>query len=278
MRADSRRLPSKLVAPQMGDFTVQRHLKLMLVLGLAIAAARYGTVLADDEKGWESLFDGKTLDGWAVPGGSADYKVEDGTIVGTTIKGSPNTFLCKGDFTDFVLELEVKCDPGLNSGIQVRSHVYQKDDPKPENRRKAGVVYGPQCEIARRETGTAARFYDEGRRGKWLNELKPEAEAAFLNDDWNRYRIVVQGNRYRSWINGTVASDFTDDVDTHGFVGLQVHGIPAGQGPYQVRWRNVRIRPLKPGESVAILAETPSSTFAEAGSHSLTIHPTRSRP
>ena len=159
------------------------------------------------------LFDGKTLDGWKVNGGIAAYKVEDGAIVGTTVEGSPNTFLCKGDFKDFVLELEVKCDPRLNSGVQVRSHVYEKDDPDPKNRKRAGVVYGPQCEIARKETGTAGRFYDEGRRGKWLAEIKPEAKDAFNDDGWNRYRIVVQGNRYRSWINGVAASDFTDDVD-----------------------------------------------------------------
>jgi hypothetical protein len=70
---------------------------------------------------------------------------------------------------DFVLDLDVKCDPRLNSGVQVRSHVYEKDDANPEVSKKAGVVYGPQCEIARKETGTAGRFYDEGRRGKWLD-------------------------------------------------------------------------------------------------------------
>ena len=134
-------------------------------------------------------------------------------IVGTTVEGSPNTFLCKGDFRDFVLELDVKCDPRLNSGVQVRSHIYEKDDADPENRKRAGVVYGPQCEIARKEIGTAGRFYDEGRRGKWLAEIKPEARGAFRDDGWNRYRIVVQGNRYRSWVNGIAASDFTDDVD-----------------------------------------------------------------
>jgi hypothetical protein len=230
---------------------MRRHLRLILALSLAIPAGGYATALAVDEEGWESLFDGKTLQGWTVRGGFAEYKVEDGTIVGTTVKGSPNTFLCKGDLEDFVLELEVKCDPKLNSGVQVRSHVYPKDDPDPANRRRAGVVYGPQCEIARKETGTAARFYDEGRRGKWLAEIKPEAKEAFDDDGWNRYRIVVQGHRYRSWINGKAASDFTDDVDSHGFIGLQVHGIPAGEGPYQVRWRKIRVRPLKPGEAVA---------------------------
>ena len=138
----------------------------------------------------------------------------------------------------------------LNSGVQVRSHVYGKDDSDPKNARKAGVVYGPQCEVARKDTGTAGRFYDEGRRGRWLNEIKPEAKDAFRDDGWNRSRIVVQGNRYRSWVNGVAASDFADGMDERGFVGLQVHGIPKGEGPYQVRWRNIRIRELGPGESV----------------------------
>lgn len=197
-----------------------------------------GRVSSGADEGWTPLFDGKTLDGWKVNGGKAEYSVE----------GSPNTFLCKGDYKDFVLELEVRCDPRLNSGVQVRSHVYREDDADPENRQRAGVVYGPQFEVARKETGTAGRFYDEGRRGKWLDEIKPEAKDAFRDDGWNRYKIVVQGNRYRSWINGVAASDFTDDVDQAGFIGLQVHGIPKGEGPCQVRWRDIRIRGVKPGE------------------------------
>jgi hypothetical protein len=220
----------------------------MILTLTLLALPSLGQSACADDEGWTPLFDGKTLDGWKVNGGRATYAVEDGTIVGTTVDGSPNTFLCKGDYKDFVLELEVKCDPRLNSGVQVRSHVYQQDDPKPENRRRAGVVYGPQCEIARKETGTAGRFYDEGRRGRWLAEISPGARDAFKDDGWNRYRIVVQGNRYRSWINGIPASDFTDDMDAGGFIGLQVHGIRRGEGPYQVRWRDVRIRELKPGE------------------------------
>ena len=223
---------------------------LIPVMALALIAAWGGDGRADDP-GWVSLFDGKSLDGWKVNGGFAAYKVEDGAIVGSTVEGSPNTFLCKGDFKDFVLELEVKCDPRLNSGVQVRSHVYGKDDPDPANRRRAGVVHGPQCEIARKETGTAGRFYDEGRRGKWLDEIKPEAKDAFKDDGWNHYKIVVQGNRYRSWVNGVAVSDFTDDMDKGGLIGLQVHGVAKGQGPFEVRWRTIRIRELKPGEQVA---------------------------
>ena len=79
------------------------HFRLIPALALAIVAALTFPALGDDA-GWFSLFDGKTLDGWSVHGGFASYKVEDGTIVGTTVEGSPNTFLCKGDYKDFVLE------------------------------------------------------------------------------------------------------------------------------------------------------------------------------
>jgi hypothetical protein len=141
----------------------------------------------------------------------------------------------------------------LNSGVQVRSHVYEQDGPDPldpKKHRSKGVVYGPQCEIARQDTGTAGRFYDESRRDVWICEINSQAKDSFKDTGWNHYKIVVQGNRYRSWVNGVACSDFTDDVDQHGLIGLQVHGISKGEGPYQVRWRNIRIKELKPGEKV----------------------------
>lgn len=205
------------------------------------------------EESWVSLFDGKTLEGWTVRGGAATYKVEDGTIVGTTAQTGPNTFLCRGPYADFVLEFEVLCDVALNSGVQIRSSVYEKDTPQesnPARLRKAGEIYGYQCEIADGSLGVSGNFWDEARRTKWLDDFtnKPEARAAFKNGAWNRYRIVAQGRRIRSWINGVACADFEDDRDASGFIGLQVHTIKAGTGPYQVRWRNIRIRALKPGE------------------------------
>lgn len=190
------------------------------------------------------LFDGKTLDGWKVESGKAEYRVEDGAIVGKTVEGSGNTFLCKGPFKDFVLEADVKCDPELNSGFQVRSHLRDADA---EGLRR---LYGPQCEVA--TNGTAGKFYDEARDGKWIDgegPKSPEAAKAFKAEGWNRYRIVVQGDRYRSWVNGVPTADFRDGRDTEGMIGLQVHGIASGTGPYEVRWKGVTIRELSAGES-----------------------------
>lgn len=233
---------------------MQRTYRLLAALSLALALC-LGTLAAADDAGWTSLFDGKTIEGWTRQGGFATYEVKDGAIVGTTAEGSPNTFLCKGPFSNFVLELEVLCDPPLNSGVQIRSHVYEEDTPqmsKPQQIRKKGVVYGYQCEIAAAASGTSGNFWDEARRTKWLDDFstKPEAQKAFMDGQWNHYRIVAQGDRIRSWVNGVPCADFRDDLDTSGFIGLQVHGIKKDTGPYQVRWRNIRIRELKPAEEV----------------------------
>ncbi len=77
-----------------------------------------------DLQGWTSLFDGKSLSGWKQVAGTAIYKIENGTIVGSTVAHSPNTFLIsEKEYGDFVLELEVKIeDTTSNSGIQFRSH------------------------------------------------------------------------------------------------------------------------------------------------------------
>jgi hypothetical protein len=204
---------------------------------------------------WVALFNGKSLDGWEIKGGKAEYKVEDGCIVGTTVKGTPNTFLCKEPFSDFVLEFDVLCDKPLNSGVQIRSHTYEQDTPLESKKGKVrpkGDVYGYQCEITKQEEGVAGNFWDEARRTKWLDDFtnKPEAAKAYKNEEWNRYRIVVQGDHIRSWVNGVACADFHDSLDASGFIGLQVHSIPANAGPYQVRWKNVRIRDLKPDDKV----------------------------
>jgi hypothetical protein len=75
-----------------------------------------------------------------------------------------------------------------------------------------------------------------------------KAHKVFRDGEWNSYHIVAYGNTIQTWINGQQISDLTheDKFKTHpmGFIGLQVHGIGAGQGPFEVRWRNLKLRDL----------------------------------
>jgi hypothetical protein len=45
-------------------------------------------------------------------------------------------------------------------------------------------------------------------------------------------------------VNGVLATDITDSETASGFIALQVHSIPEGEGPYQVMWRNIRIKEM----------------------------------
>jgi hypothetical protein len=71
---------------------------------------------------WETLFNGKDLKGWNKLNGTADYRVKEGAIVGTSKSKTPNTFLTTGKrYSDFILEFAFKVEDGLNSGVQFRS-------------------------------------------------------------------------------------------------------------------------------------------------------------
>jgi len=186
---------------------------------------------------WESLFNGKDLDGWTRRGGEARYRVEDNSIVGTTVKGTPNTFLCtERVYGDFMLELDFKVDPRLNSGIQIRSESHRAY--------KNGRVHGYQVEIDPSDRAWTGGIYDEARRG-WLNDLKDNepARKAFKQDDWNHVRIEAVGDSIKTWLNGVPTADLTDSMTPVGFIALQVHSSDSDD-PLEVRWRNIRILDL----------------------------------
>lgn len=191
------------------------------------------------DNGFISLFNGQSLEGWEQHNGTATYRVEDGAIVGKTSEGSPNSFLCtKQNYSDFELTFEVKVDDALNSGVQIRS-ISQADIQN-------GRVHGPQVEIA--TNGTAGYIYGEALGTGWLSEDRedPAANAAFKKGEWNHYRVKAVGNSIKTWVNGVPVADLTDNKTKmmSGFIGLQVHGIKKGTGPYEVRWRKLQLKDL----------------------------------
>lgn len=191
------------------------------------------------DHGFVNLFNGENLDGWTQRNGTATYRVEGDAIVGKTSEGSPNSFLCTDKiYGDFELMFEVKVDSRLNSGVQIRS---QTAGGKPDGR-----VNGPQVEISL--DGMAGYVYGEA-AGGWMTPAEDrKAHKLFEDGEWNAYHVVAYGDNIQVWLNGQPVSDLThpDRYKSHpeGFIGLQVHSIGAGQGPYEVRWRNLRLRDL----------------------------------
>jgi len=194
--------------------------------------------------GWQNLFDGKTLNGWKRLGGKADYKVEDGVIVGTTVMNSGNTFLVTDkEYGDFDLELDLKIDsPVSNSGVQTRSHFDTAEHP--------GLVFGRQLEIDPSSRSWSGGIYDEARR-QWLYplDLHPQAKTVFKVGEYNHVKVECIGNEMKTWINNVPVAYVVDPVDPKGFIGLQVHGITTKeQEGKKVYFKNIKIKTtdLKP--------------------------------
>ena len=187
---------------------------------------------------WENLI-GDDLNGWVQINGPATYELIDGVIVGTTVTSSPSddSFLCsKADYGDFVLEFDNMVDPGVNSGVNIRS------ESQPDY--LDGQVFGYQVEIDPSDRAWSGGIYDESRRG-WLYPLNsnPDGQKAFKNGEWNHFRVEAAGNSIRTWINGIPCADLMDDMTASGFIGLQVHGIgnDSSMMGREVKWKNVRI-------------------------------------
>jgi len=203
------------------------------------------------ESGFVSLFDGKSLSGWKQHGGKAKYSVEDGAVVGRSVPNTQNSFLCtEKEYGDFILELEFKVDPTLNSGVQIRSQVFEQPREIDVEGKKRTIpadrVHGYQVEIDPSDRSFSGGIYDEARRGRFLADLKDNeaARKAFKQNDWNKFRIECKGNSIKTSINGVPAVDLTDDMTPKGLIALQVHGVGSREEPLEIRWRNIKIKEI----------------------------------
>lgn len=185
---------------------------------------------AADEPGFKSLFDGKTLNGWA--GDTSIWKVVDGSIQGST-EGVPpikqNTFLIyRGEeFGNFVLRADVKLRNG-NSGIQFRS------EELPDF-----VAKGYQADMAQGNWWGGV-YEERGTRGVMVNGWKGKAETVVKDNDWNAVEVRCEGEMITITINGLKTAELKDSLKLKGILALQVHRGP----PMQVWFRNLRIKPL----------------------------------
>ncbi len=218
----------------------------------------------------ENIFNGKDLSGWHIQNGTAKYEVQNGEIVGTSVVGSPNSFLVTDKtYGDFILELEFKVDSTQNSGIQVRS----ESNAGYNNYR----VHGYQVEIDPSARAWTGGIYDEARRG-WLYPLtyNPAAQKAFKKNEWNKFYIECIGNNIRTWLNDVPAAFLIDTMTHEGFIGLQVHATgdntTAGS---QVRWRNIHLQTKKldprPWNNIYVVNNIPNTLSEQEKNNSVQL-------
>lgn len=186
---------------------------------------------------WVKLFDGETLDGWRNPYDHGEAKVVDGEI--HLVADSKFFLVTEKKYSDFIFEAEVKLPEGKsNSGFMFRCHV------------EPNKVWGYQAEVDPSDRAWSGGLYDEARRG-WLYPQKPndspsgdafreKTKGALKRYGWNKYRIHAEDDRLRIYVNGVLCTDYNDDKDDEGYIGVQHHG----EDGQVYKFRNIQIKEL----------------------------------
>jgi len=212
----------------------------LLAMGLTVSAGEG----VKPPEGFVAIFNGKDLKDW--DGSAKMWKVEDGCLTGVADgKLDYNRFIVwrGGKLKNFELRVKVKVTPGGNSGINYRS--VERPDLG-EN-----VVTGYQCDVVANRADFHGMLYEErGRRilghsgekviidkagQPWVIEEMPLKQ--FKAGEWQDFRVLVEGNHHRHWINGQLMVDVIDLDEKgrrlEGVLGVQVHVGPAMKIQYK---------------------------------------------
>ena len=198
----------------------------LLVAGFAALAY---APQASSETGWTTLFDGKSLEGFAKVG-DANWRVEDGMIVAD--KG--NGFLVtKTDYKDYEIKAEFWVEADSNSGIFIRCTDAEKIG--------AETCYEVNIWDTRPDPsyGTGAIVN--------VAKVNPMPHAG---GKWNTFEITAKGSSFTVVLNGQKTVDGAQDAKlANGKVALQhglgtkdASGVPNDKGV--VKFRKVEIKPL----------------------------------
>jgi hypothetical protein len=245
-----------------------------VLAGIVVAVVLSGSASCfaqKKEKGFVSIFDGKSLKGW--DGDTKYWRVENGNLVGEI---TPETLLKTNSFVvwqggepgDFELKGSFKITEKGNSGINYRSDKvadvpnalkgYQADidggirytGQNYEERKRTTLGYRGEIVTVNNPTDKSPEAFKANlKNNAWLGRTvtgslgtSDELKTKIKSEDWNDFHIVAQGNRLQHYINGVLMSDVTDNDSVNGkakgYLGIQVHVGP----PMKVEYKDIRIK------------------------------------
>lgn len=208
------------------------------------AAAAINTLTdAEKQQGWVLLFNGKDTDGWRnfKKDAVTNWQVVDGVL--TRVPGNGEDAVTVKQYDNYVLELDWRIAEKGNSGI-----IYRCDE-------SGGAVWhtGPEYQLY----DSAAKPADTHVAGALYDLYAPSTNPCKPSGEWNRTKLVLDGNHVEHWLNGqklvTVelgSDDWNQKVAASkfnkfenfgklkkGHIALQDHG-------QKVEFRNIKLLPL----------------------------------
>lgn len=214
---------------------MKKNILFIAVVLVSLIACSNSNKMEKSKKGWISLFDGKTLDGWKASEQPGTFSVEDGAI---KVDGPRSHLYYEGpvmnhDFKNFEFKALVMTKPGSNSGVYFHT-VYQE---------KGFPDKGFEVQVNNSHT--------DWKRTAGLYDIKDTKEVYVKDNVWFTLYIKVEGKHVITKINKTVVTDWTqpdDFVPPKGHPGRIIdHGTFALQGHNQgsvIFFKDIMVKPL----------------------------------
>ena len=211
------------------------------------------------EKGFVSMFDGKSLKNWAVmpAQAAAAWSVQDGMIVGEGDKGRSYLVFANRNVADFELKFSYRFPGKGNSGVNIRARVdetgkrgfqgYHADlghvgigkqvlgawDFHTPGRREHACFRGDRLVIAEDDKPTVTKIPG----AVTVKEIR--------KGGWNDVHVIAQDNHFQLFINGKLSSEFIEHLKParrlhRGMIQLQLH-----DPGMVVHFRNLRIKVVR---------------------------------
>jgi hypothetical protein len=195
---------------------------------LTSGCSMFNRSIVEDETGFESLFDGKSLGDWVPNERPENWSIEDGAIVGQGPRS--HLFYMKEEFDNFEFRAQVMINTGGNSGIYFHSKHLAEGWP-------AVGHEGQVCNTGRDPTKTGS-LWGVVR----ILEIVPPDNA------WFDYQIRVQGRNIQTKINGRVLVDYIEPEGLTGDrkLGKGLFALQSHDPDSVVRYRNIRVKRLPP--------------------------------
>jgi hypothetical protein len=208
-----------------------RYLSLCFTLLLA------GVAAAEDNDGFKTIFDGKSLDGWKKSAeNEKSIRLEDGAIVAN---GNRAHLFYVGEekpFMDFHLVLEVMTKPNSNGGVYF--HTKYQDEGWP--------LTGHECQVNN-------TFKADPQKTGGVYKVAKVLDAPAKDNEWFKYEIIVKGNHVVTKINNKVVADYTETAESLAKVPGIEEGRKMGKGTFALQahdpgstvlYRNIRVKRL----------------------------------
>lgn len=186
---------------------------------------------------WQSIFDGKTLNGWTANENVDTFSVKDGTIM---VKGDRSHLFYTGpvmdaDFTDFEWKADVMTMPNANSGMYF--HTEYQDSGWPQK--------GYEVQVN--------NSHSDWKRTGGLYAVKDVKVAPAKDKEWFTQHIIVNGKRIIIKVDGVVTVDYTEPAEvslngqsnqagrkiSNGTIAIQGHDPGS-----VIYYKNIMVKPL----------------------------------